>query len=138
LQEKRASQWERAVTALGSGGVTVDEFRAELGLSPDPKGGAYYLRSSALVAVPFGEAPEPPVPEPEQDEEEEQDPDQDTEEQDDGETDDEKALLPGEAKAAGDVAPDDEERRRFERELEADILTFFNGQKERIGEALDG
>lgn len=126
FQEMEAERWNRAISALSSGGITVDEFRAALGLPPDPKGGAYYLRSSTLIPVPFGEAPE--VPKLESGQAESGQPAE--EDQPEGE-DGEKALAAGpETKAL------EEERARFERELEDTVREFFTGQRKRVEEAL--
>jgi phage portal protein BeeE len=43
FQEERAKLWRRAVEALEAGGITVNEFRREIGLQDDP-GQDIYLR----------------------------------------------------------------------------------------------
>ena len=68
LQEERNGRWTRATTALNAGGITVNEFCAEVGLEDKGPAGEYYLRSMAIVEVPAktGRKPdvEPVEPEP--------------------------------------------------------------------------
>ncbi len=52
LQEERTGRWERAVRALGAGGITVNEFRDEIGLLPVGQAGEVFLRT--LQQVPIG------------------------------------------------------------------------------------
>lgn len=55
LQEERTSRWTRAVSALAAGGITVNEFRAEIGLLSSGPSGDVYLRTPQQVPVPVNE-----------------------------------------------------------------------------------
>lgn len=134
LQEERNARWDRAVKALASGGITLNEFRQELGLPDMGSGGEIFIRTLAQVevpakrkaALPAGTTATEPEAEP------------DMAETDMGEMDAGKRLLPhthGKGVVAAN-APDDNERRKLEASLSKDLLKYFKGQQKRIEASL--
>ena len=53
LQEDENAKWTRAKDGLTAGGMTVNEYRREIGLPDDP-GGDIYLRAFNIIEVPAG------------------------------------------------------------------------------------
>lgn len=54
LRENEDAKWARATAALNAGGITVNMFLEEIGAENIGADGEYFLRSSAVVAVPVG------------------------------------------------------------------------------------
>jgi len=54
LQESQELREARAMNAFQAGGITLNEYRAAIGMQPDPAGD-YYLRLFNRVPVPFGD-----------------------------------------------------------------------------------
>ena len=103
LQEDRDSRWKRATEALRAGGITVNEFYAEVGLPDRGPAGDVYLRPMVVVETPASSR---------------------------------KALpAPREYKVAGN-APDDDERRRIEREMDGALRGYFSDQIKKVKEEL--
>lgn len=60
IQEQKARVQEMATTALKEGGITVNEFRDQMGLEPVGPAGDVFVRSTATVEIPMnGERPKP-------------------------------------------------------------------------------
>lgn len=127
LQEDRNKRWQRATAALSAGGILVNEFRAEVGLSDMGPAGNMFLRSTATVEVPaetgVRETPEPITEIPENTGE-----DEDTEEEPEGETG---------GKSAKAKQPNDEQiRLRHEKAISKGMITFFDEQLGRVEKEL--
>jgi HK97 family phage portal protein len=120
LQEDAAIVWQRAGQAYQWGGITLNEYRAMMGLEEVPGGDDFKAPAPSPFAQP-------------QDGEEEEDAPPEGEEPEDEEERGAKAL----AKALSD-APDNAERRRHEHALQDDMEGFFAGEIERLREAWRG
>ncbi len=111
LQEERDKRWSRAQAALTGAGITRNEFREEIGKQPVADGDVF-LQSQLVVEIP-AKTVRPP-----------------------------KMLGDGhdhDVKAEGDrpeAPPDDEDRRRHEKRVGRALTGYFDGQKQRVAEAL--
>lgn len=120
LQEENNSLWSRMTEALRSGGITINEYRAELGMEETPSGDVFLRPVGATEIGLDGE----PVREPEPlaaagaDE-------------DDADADEKAHGHDHDTKAAGN-APDDDERRAKERRVQRAMEAYFGGQMERV------
>jgi hypothetical protein len=97
--------------ALSRGGITVNEFRGQVGLASQGPAGDVYLRGIAVVEVPAKRKNLTPNPFPE------------------GKGSRKDLDVPGNA-------PDDEERLKAEREMAGKMKTYLKGQKKRLMEGL--
>lgn len=131
LQEDANLRWTRSITALQAGGITVNEFRGEVGLPDTGAAGDIYLRGLSVVEVPAKTGRR--VEQPEGDQEPE-----DTDDTEGAQEPDDQEQQPGgkSVKAASSGAPDDIIRKRYERALRGDMIEFFSGQLTRIRRAL--
>ncbi len=57
FQEERTAKWTRAGAALRDGGITVNEFRREVGMEDIGRAGEVFLRAMNYEAVGKGELP---------------------------------------------------------------------------------
>lgn len=129
LQEENNSLWARMTEALRSGGITINEYRAELGMDETPSGDVFLRPTSATEIGLDGEPVREPVVQPDgqpTDEEDSQD-DEDAEQDDD-----EKAHVHAHDGKARGAAPDDDERAKRERKVQRAMEAYFGGQLERI------
>ncbi len=139
LKEGEDSKWGRANEGLARGYLTVNEARAVVGLEAIGEPGDRFLRPSGAVEVGLdGERVNEPLDlTPAADDEEPVDePDDDEEPPADGETEEAALSLDYDEKARRRAAPDDDERRAFERKLRRKLETYFDGQRQRITEAI--
>ena len=138
LKEGEDSKWGRANEGLSRGYLTVNEARQVVGLETIGEPGDRFLRPSGATEIGLdGE----PVREPlnlvpaEEDEgpADEEEPDEDAP-ADEEETEEAAYIAAMEAKAKR--APDDAERRLFEKRLRQGLEEYFAGQLARIEEAV--
>ncbi len=117
LQEDRTARWQRATESLSAGGITVNDFRREVGLDAIGPAGDVFLRGFNVTEVPARTVTGV------------------------------KALLPasplsnnvggnGHKRVDDRRPPDDESRRRHERQMERELTAFFAEQIERVRERL--
>lgn len=62
LQVDQNALWERAGKALDRGGITLNEYRQEIGMEPDPDGDVYYLPGTVTPTDPAELLAPPPQP----------------------------------------------------------------------------
>jgi HK97 family phage portal protein len=115
LQEDATAKWTRATQAWNAGGITLNEYRAELGLPEMPDGDMLKQEPAPIEIV---------EPEPEPEEEEEQ-PEEELPEEEAG-----KMLT----KAA--EAPDAKKRRKHEKLMTSAMDDYFSRQLKRIKKEL--
>jgi phage portal protein BeeE len=123
LQEDRQKVWAISTEALTAGGITVNEFCAEVGLENKGPAGDVYLRAASTIEVP-AKGPRPliaatPVMEEEPEEE--------------GESESQPAIEEGSGKAIKAKPPEDAAtRRRHERVITAAMEEYFAEQQSRV------
>ena len=104
LQEDQDARWKRAHDGLAVGGLTVNEYRAQLGL-PAVANGEVFLRTLSQLEVPAMIAKG-------------------------------KKAATCEHETKADAAPDDDQRRKSERQLEKAMSEYFDAQIGRIVKAV--
>ncbi len=128
FREQTDALHNRANASLLAGYVTINEAREIIGLEAIGEPGDIFLRPSGHAEVDLsGERINAPVMEPAA-----TDPADD--EPDDADADGKGAIGGMDYKAQ--AAPDDDERREFEELLRARLVNYFEGQRDRIAEAV--
>lgn len=136
LKEAEDAKWSRANEGLARGYITINEARKQVGLEEIGEPGQIFLRPAGATEVDMnGErVNEPlnlvPASEPDEDEEPEEEPAEDED------LTEEAAAWPAMEAKAGRRAPDDAERRAFEKRLRDKLEGYFDGQRERIAVAI--
>lgn len=136
LREERLSLWQRANEGLRQGGITVNEYRREIGLKPLPTGDIF-LRPLNVMPVPISSIASDPEEEDNTQEEEETTSTPDSGESEDVEAteENEKFHLTFFPQVAGKSAPPEflqKERDKFERKLDARLKKELGKQLKRI------
>lgn len=129
LKESEDAKWTRTAQALGGGYITVNEARVFIGLEDIGEPGDIFLRpnSAAETGLDGERVHEPVAMEPvtaDTDDTEDVEPDDDL-------TEEAARYLDMEAKARR-RAPNDKERRAFEKRLRKGLEAYFTGQLDRI------
>jgi HK97 family phage portal protein len=116
LQEERNARWTRAMGGLAAGGITVNEYREEIGKMPVANG-EVFVRSQLLMEIPAKTERAPKL-------------------LTDGHEHPGPDARTGKAEDRPEAPPDDDERRRHERKLERALRGSFEAQQSRVREAL--
>ena len=144
LQEEQSARWTRAISALGSGGITLNEFREEIGKQPIGEDGEVFIRTGSMIPIPVVGSGTfmPPAPPKEESIDAEADVEDADEEDVDSEDIDEEGtknfmVLVGDHYSSKATSKRERERAKMEKQLTADLVEYFKGQQERIKKELE-